>query len=557
MTEASPLLGLPYIQPAQAQKHVTHNEAIRRLDLLTQIAVRSATLTAPPSDLVDGDRFILPVGAPEPWAAAGHIACRDGAAWTILAPNTGWLVWIADEARLVVWTGSAWAATGGGFDMLGVNATADATNRLAISAPASLFNHEGQGHQIKLNKATAFDTGAVLFQTNWSGRAELGLAGSDDFAIKVSADGNSFAEALRVDRMTGRVAFPQGIDGLAMSELFANGTCATGDGQNYPAGLSYDAAQAPDLPAAMAHAGYGGVTLESAAFMPIDPHQTYRLSIALRQESVAGDWSGFAQAERQGQTVGLRAYDAAGNLIEARHHMRHHHAGTDSLTVLAAPLAPGDTAVTVANAAGWNESSTADYDRGIIMLAYKDARGRAYDRYSRIVSYGLFDLGDVNKTTGVITLNQPWPANLGNPDDAGGVWPAGTPLANSASGESHKTALCQTLVPAAADQWYRLTNWIGGTDRSGTNAPANFAPGTASVRVIWRPNETNVPGGASGFADTGAGQRVWFAGASLMLEPHAAQISGAGGAPVVKVLSLDAGTGSVTLANAALRIEEI
>ncbi len=34
MSENSPLLDLPLIQPAQAQKHVTHNEALERLDVL-------------------------------------------------------------------------------------------------------------------------------------------------------------------------------------------------------------------------------------------------------------------------------------------------------------------------------------------------------------------------------------------------------------------------------------------------------------------------------------------------------------------------------------------
>lgn len=68
-------------------------------------------------------------------------------------------------------------------------ATADATNRLSINAPASLFNHAGAGHQIKVNKAAATDTGSLVFQTGCSGRAEFGLTGSDDFQIKVSVDG--------------------------------------------------------------------------------------------------------------------------------------------------------------------------------------------------------------------------------------------------------------------------------------------------------------------------------------------------------------------------------
>ena len=41
-------LGLPYLSAAQAQKHVTHNEALRSLDALVQIAVLDTTETDPP-----------------------------------------------------------------------------------------------------------------------------------------------------------------------------------------------------------------------------------------------------------------------------------------------------------------------------------------------------------------------------------------------------------------------------------------------------------------------------------------------------------------------------
>jgi hypothetical protein len=84
-----------------------------------------------------------------------------------------------------------------------VNATADETNRLALASVASLFNHAGNGHQIKVNKAAVADTNSLLFQTNWSGRAEMGCAGEDDFSFKVSADGSNWTTALKIARATG------------------------------------------------------------------------------------------------------------------------------------------------------------------------------------------------------------------------------------------------------------------------------------------------------------------------------------------------------------------
>jgi|GEM_PF-4728179 len=93
---------------------------------------------------------------------------------------------------------------------LGINATADATNRLAVKSDAVLFSYDdvtpGTGDvQFKVNKAAAANTASLLFQTGWSGRAELGLAGGDDFSVKVSADGATWKQALSIDGATGRM----------------------------------------------------------------------------------------------------------------------------------------------------------------------------------------------------------------------------------------------------------------------------------------------------------------------------------------------------------------
>lgn len=48
MSDQSPRLALPYLQAAHAQKHVTHNEALQRLDLLAQLVVEAFDENAPP-----------------------------------------------------------------------------------------------------------------------------------------------------------------------------------------------------------------------------------------------------------------------------------------------------------------------------------------------------------------------------------------------------------------------------------------------------------------------------------------------------------------------------
>jgi len=196
----SPNLILPFIEAAQAQKHVTHNEALRVLDAAVQLSVLDRDLTAPPGGPSDGDRYIPASGATGAWASKdlNIAAWQDGAwaskdlniaawqdgAWAFLVPREGWLCWVADEDVLLVWDGAAWADAGnvaslnpasGG--LVGVNATADTTNRLSVTAPAALFNAETDDFNAKLNKVAAGDTASFQFQQGFTTYAEFGLTG--------------------------------------------------------------------------------------------------------------------------------------------------------------------------------------------------------------------------------------------------------------------------------------------------------------------------------------------------------------------------------------------
>jgi hypothetical protein len=76
---------------------------------------------------------------------------------------------------------------------VGINASADAINCLSIAAPETLLTHKGVGYQVKVNNASVSDTASLLFQTGFSGRAEMGIAGQDHFALKVSANGTDWS----------------------------------------------------------------------------------------------------------------------------------------------------------------------------------------------------------------------------------------------------------------------------------------------------------------------------------------------------------------------------
>ena len=117
-------LALPYLAAAQAQKHVTHNEALRRLDAFVQLVLESVTATAPPGTPPEGGRWFVPAGASGAFAGqAGRIAAFEAGAFDFLAPAPGFLAFVKDEGRLALFDGTAW-----------VSPLAASANRAAIEA---------------------------------------------------------------------------------------------------------------------------------------------------------------------------------------------------------------------------------------------------------------------------------------------------------------------------------------------------------------------------------------------------------------------------------------
>ena len=215
MTTFTPRLDLPFIEAAQAQKHVTHNAALERLDVITQLTVQAFDAVTPPAAALEGQVWAL--GATPTGVWAGHnngLAAYVGGGWFFVTPRNGWRAWGLTTGTLRVWQNNSWVSATPAQQLenlpgVGINASSDSNNRLVVSSPAVLFNHSGAGHQVKINKAAAANTASLLYQTGFSGRAEMGLAGNDDFALKVSADGGTWRAALTVGAATGAVDIGQ------------------------------------------------------------------------------------------------------------------------------------------------------------------------------------------------------------------------------------------------------------------------------------------------------------------------------------------------------------
>ena len=221
----TPKLKLPELTASQSQKHVTHNEALFFLDTLVQLAVIDKDLATPPGSPALGATYIVGSAPTGSWTGkANQVATYDGSGWIFFVPVEGWNAWVNDEDTAYYWDGSAWTNSGGGgglgpaafndgtITLLGINgATADTTNRLSMNALGALFNHDGTGFNMTLNKAATGDTLSQTWQTGFSTRAILGLLADNNFAIRTSANGSTFFNALTFTAGSGRATFAESL----------------------------------------------------------------------------------------------------------------------------------------------------------------------------------------------------------------------------------------------------------------------------------------------------------------------------------------------------------
>jgi Protein of unknown function (DUF2793) len=202
MPDTTTRLDLPYILPAQAQKHVTHNEALLRLDAVIQLVIDSDSLD-PPASPSEGETHWI--GGTGTGAFAGHdgtLAVRQDGAWTFITPRAGWQAVFRDMGELKIFDGSDWQSPALpedlSLDRLGVAGTADAYNRLLVQSPGSLFNHAGASHRMTINKASTGETASLILQSNWQARTEMGLAGEDSFSFKMFGDATGWRQAIGI-----------------------------------------------------------------------------------------------------------------------------------------------------------------------------------------------------------------------------------------------------------------------------------------------------------------------------------------------------------------------
>ena len=102
-------LGLPYIEPGQAQKEVYHNESLRLIDVAVAAAVEAVGANAPPASPVDGQCFIVGTAPTGAWVGhAGAIAGYAAGGWRFVGPVAGMRALDKASGQTATYDGAAW-----------------------------------------------------------------------------------------------------------------------------------------------------------------------------------------------------------------------------------------------------------------------------------------------------------------------------------------------------------------------------------------------------------------------------------------------------------------
>jgi len=181
----TPRLTLPVIEAAQAQKHVTHNEALVLLDALTQLTVESRSLAPPPSTPADGACYIPATGATGAWSGwDGQVAINNGG-WFVIAPVPGLKAWVRDERLTLTYEDGVWR------------------DGIALTAHGGRVTLRAKEEELTLTGAYVETTDAAFIPDRavvlgLSSRTTLAITGATSYGVGTAANTTQFGNLLSV-----------------------------------------------------------------------------------------------------------------------------------------------------------------------------------------------------------------------------------------------------------------------------------------------------------------------------------------------------------------------
>lgn len=177
MTETS-RLKLPLLQASQAQKHVTVNEALFRLDSLAQLYLTTVGEVLAPTSPSDGEVHAVGPNATGEWDGQdGQLAVFINGGWDFCSPQVGWTGWSAASGVRVTFDGVEWVTGVGSMGPNGagfVHRTVEIEHDVQLGATSTVVAGIGEGSIVY------GVTGRVLSDIGGATSIEIGVLGSAD-----------------------------------------------------------------------------------------------------------------------------------------------------------------------------------------------------------------------------------------------------------------------------------------------------------------------------------------------------------------------------------------
>lgn len=187
---------MPLIDAAQAQKHVTMNEALARADAVAQMRLIARGVDTPPV-AIDGAAYGIGLAATGDWSGHnGEVAIRANGGWVFLVPKSGWQGWDETVGETLIYDGDDWQADVVAFSTGGAGThwrIAEIDHVIAAGASSVTIDAIPNGAQVigVTGRVISAITGTGV--SSWS----LGVAGADNrYGSGLGLALNSYAKGL-------------------------------------------------------------------------------------------------------------------------------------------------------------------------------------------------------------------------------------------------------------------------------------------------------------------------------------------------------------------------
>ena len=183
-------LRLPLLMPAQAQKHVTVNEAFAKLDAFAQLRLTSLDLTEPPVGPQPGQSYFVAGESGGAWAGQkGQIATYVNGGWTFTRPLIGWKAWDEEGEACRTFDGTEWVE----------GAMTVTSSGSATGIRTDEFDHAVEPG-VRSSTSYTLPEGAIVFGV--TGRVRIPLLGSGlvSWRLGVNESDNRYGSNLGTER---------------------------------------------------------------------------------------------------------------------------------------------------------------------------------------------------------------------------------------------------------------------------------------------------------------------------------------------------------------------